>query len=89
MHYLLAYWLISNAQIIATPAPMEFNDKQACEAALQAITDDWQGTNLQFRRVLGRCHAAETPTVTLQPNQVCISPTPAADGSAVFVLCKP
>lgn len=61
MKYLLAYWLISNAQIVATPAPMEFNDKTACEAALQTLTDDWQGTNLQFRRVLGHCLAKDTP----------------------------
>ena len=65
MKFLLAYWLISNAQIVATPAPMEFNDEPACKAALQAITDDWQGTNLQFRRVLGRCHAksSEKPPI--------------------------
>ncbi len=64
MHILLAYWLISNAQLVATPAPMAFADKQACQDALQVITDNWApatALRVTTHQVIGMCLPDASP----------------------------
>lgn len=64
MKILLAYWLISNAQLVATPSPMTFDDKPACEDALQTITDNWApvtALRVSTHQVIGICIPNASP----------------------------